>query len=533
MPTVPVPRVTGQTVAEAPMPGVRISGGNPDFGQSIGGAIATAGVRAVAYEAKKEADTDALKYSIEGRDALDALHMKAMTPVELPDGSLDYAGPLKDYEAQAQKIIRTVSGQAKHPLAQRATLDSLSSYAQAQRGKLATIAREQAQKNAQAIAMNRADAVLRDGTLSAEERRNELLIAAKQFQVATGDPVEALKFFEKATRDGATFDWLSRVNVAESESDLDGLMQNLQTEGRALGPQGALQIRAEIDRKRESMVKAQNAARKADEESADKMLTDLSARGQITPAIVETMRPRLSADAYRRWAGEPDKVSQRVAEGVDDPDIYRKIQGDVIAASKNIPALERLRGRIRDYMTGYDPTTRQIGKPALSRDTALRLLNQAEEYINAQKRDAKDAAGGSAASKEQSLSSKRAEVESQVRGYFKRYVETRGTDRDAAKSAQDREFQAMEGLLKDGSKDPLAWFEQWKKSNDDIIRARTALPSFVPRKADGAPDFGTARAKLAEDFRQKRGGPGGRAMTQAEYDARFRAIQKLEQEYAK
>jgi len=194
------------------------------------------------------------------RDALDALHMKAMTPVELPDGSLDYAGPLKDYEAQAQKIIRTVSGQAKHPLAQRATLDSLSSYAQAQRGKLATIAREQAQKNAQAIAMNRADAVLRDGTLSAEERRNELLIAAKQFQVATGDPVEALKFFEKATRDGATFDWLSRVNVAESESDLDGLMQNLQTEGRALGPQGALQIRAEIDRKRESMVKAQNAA---------------------------------------------------------------------------------------------------------------------------------------------------------------------------------------------------------------------------------------------------------------------------------
>ena len=106
-------------------------------------------------------------------------------------------------------------------------------------------------------------------------------------------------------------------------------------------------------------------------------------------------------------------------------------------------------------------------------------------------------------------------------------------DKDAAKTGNDRLFATMEDLLKNGQKDPVAWLDQWKKSNDDIIRARTPLPSFVPRKADGAADFAGAKARLAEDFRQKRGGPGGRAMNQTDYDAKFRAIERLEREYAK
>ena len=529
MPTVPVPRVTGQTVAEAPLPGVRVSGGNPDFGQSVGAAVSNAGLMMVANEAKKQAESDALKYSIEGRDAIDALHLKAMQPVELPDGSLDFSGPLKQYEADAQKVIREMTAKAKHPLAQRATLDSLSSYAQSQRGKLATLAREQAQKNEQAFAMNRGEAVLQNPTLTREERDRELLVAAKSLQVRGGmDSLDALKQFQKWTREGETFDWLTRVNAAGSDADLDKLTESLQAEGRPLGPEGMLKIRAEVDRKREAMAKQQERAQKADQEAVDKMFTDLAAKGLLTPAIVESQKHRLDAASYRRWAGEPDKVSQRVAEGVDDPDIYRDVQGKVIAASKNAAALESLRGRIRDLMTGYDPVTRKVGRPGLSRDTALRLLNQTEGYIADIRTQARTTNEG-----EKGVGQKRTEVESWVRDHFKRYIESRGLDRDAVKSAQDRLATSLEDLTRNGAKDPLKWFDDWKKAHDDIVKARTALPSFVPRAASGTPDFAAARKQLADDFRNKRGGPGGRAMTQPEYDARFRTIEKLEREYAK
>ena len=68
------------------MPGVRISGGNPDFGQSIGGAIATAGLKAVAYEAKARAEEESYDYSLKGKNALDAAFGELTTGKADPDG---------------------------------------------------------------------------------------------------------------------------------------------------------------------------------------------------------------------------------------------------------------------------------------------------------------------------------------------------------------------------------------------------------------------------------------------------------------
>lgn len=529
MPTVPVPKYNGPQVAPAPLPGVRVGGGAPSFGQDIGQALLRVGLESMDIQYKREAVADATTAINAAKRKLDEWEANALKEPETaePGAPLRFETVVKEFDVLAAQLREEAVKSTGNDLAKQTIGQTLSNYFE--RARMGQLDRAQKQKRAAyfATTLQEIDAAVQAQGVPAAERKLRIDNALGG-AIAAGaiDADDAYKLKRKAEQDmeyGAQF---ARTQAAKTLPEATELRNEFGKFNPKLSPEQNNALLAQANARVAELDKLSDKAVEAQREDVRKMFQDAKARGEFTADMVQRWRSLLPADDYERAMHEASKAGTEQAEGQDDPDTSRRLL-DAINRSYRDPAkLAKLRDQVANAALGYDPVTRTTGKPRLSRSTSRMLINDIDEFTNRIRAEARgDRAGRNEDSSR--TNKERNEVEGIVRQTFKRFIDSRGTDGEK-RQAQQRLDRELESLLRDGYKDPLGWLDKWKARSDDVVRARTPLPRWIPPQANGKPDFEAARRQLAEDFKARK--PG--VQTQEAYDARFRKIKELEAEYA-
>lgn len=531
MPTVPI--YNGPQMVPQAAPRVSVQGmESPDFNRSLAGVVTKVGISSLERQMNVQAATEATEYSFRGRDELDAIHQRSLKGVAIgEDGVPDYASAVALYESEAAKVAEKWAAKSGNKLAQSAIIESLKGYAQSGRTKIAQWATEQKVKTQTAFFMDQAIKASQDMGLTEEQRAQRIDQAVNGAQLVGGmDAVEAHKYKAKLQGDAVDYQWQGRINSAQNLSQLDEVQKGLASPDRGMSPERNASLMSMINARRTAILKQVEDTTKEKQDDLFKMLYSRAKAGQIDEDGINKYMNDLRGDQFSTLLALPRRTERETADIIDDPAVRQRMQSGIIASYKDPAALAKFRTQLAQYASGYDPVSRRIGKPALSPSTVNSLLSDIDQYENRLKQDRESGKG----ERNTLLSKQRVEVESLVRETYKRYIDSRGTDKSAATEAERRQIAALESLLKDGIDDPVSWYDKWKKSNQDIVNSKTPLPSWVVRKSDGAPDFAATKQKVTKDFRDKAPvGINGRPMTQSDFDAKFKSMERLEREYAR
>jgi len=531
MPTVPI--YTGQQVVPQATPRVSMQGmESPDFGRSVGGVVSKLGINALEQQMNIQAATEATEYSFRGRDELDAIKQRAMQGVVIgEDGVPDYASAVGLYESEAAKVAEKWAAKSNNRLAQSAIVSSLKSYAQTGRSGLVTWSTEQKTKTQTAFFLDQATKASEDMSLSDEQRLARIDQALNGVQLVGGmDAVQIQKYKAKLQSDTVDYQWQGKINAASNLSELSEVQKGLMQPDRSLSPERNAALMSMVNTRRSALEKQVEESVKARQDDLFKMLYSRAKDGTADKATIDRYMNDLRDEQYATLINLPGKTEREMSDVVDDPNTRRRLQSGIIVSNKDPVALARYRSEISAYVAGYDPVTRRYGKAALSSSTANSLLADIDQYEN-RIRTERDRGRSD---KDSLLSKQRTEVESLVRETYKRYMDSRGTDKNAVTEAEKRQINALESLLKDGINDPMTWYEKWKKDNQDVINSKTPLPSWMIRKSGNVPDFEATKKKITDDFKSKAPvGINGRPMTQSDFDAKFRTMERLEREYGR
>lgn len=531
MPTVPI--YNGPQAVPQAVPRVNIQGmESPDYGRSLAGVVSKVGLSALERQMNIQAATEATEYSFRGRDELDAIHQRAIKGVAVgEDGVPDYDSAVGLYESEAAKVAEKWASKSNNKLAQSAIIGSLNGYAQTERTKIVRWAADNRVKTKTAFFMDQAVKATQDPGLTDVQREERIDQAVTGAQLVGGmNAVEAQKYKAKLRGDMVDYQWQGRINAAQNLSQLDEVQKELATPDRAMSPERNAALMSMMNTRRSAILKQVEDANREKQDDLFKMLYARAKAGQIDEENINKYINDLRGDQFSTLLGLPRRTEKEMADTVDDPVIRQRIQSGIIENYKNPGALTRYRAQVAQFVSGYDPVSRKYGKPALSQSTANSLIADIDQYENRAKQERESGKG----ERNTLLSKQRVEVESLVRETFKRYIDSRGTDRTAATEAEKRQIAALESLLKDGINDSVVWYDKWKKDNQDIVNSKSPLPSWVVRKADGTPDFAATKNKVTKDFKSKAPvGINGRPMTQSDFDAKFKSMERLEREYAR
>lgn len=502
------------TSAPEPVPNPRIpAGAAVDMRgvQRIGDAAADIGLAVMERDAKLEAAMGILS----GKAQMDRWQYEFKASPIGADGRPRYLTANQDFEAFAGRLTQEAVKNAKTPLAQRAIQQDLANYALQTKQEILTSARKQQTDIQTAGVLNAVQDTLQAPGLSKDERMFRITQAYASLVTSNlmgaDDAKKEIMKQRAALEYGERFSSLQSATTKEQVYELRGQFAQFNP---LLSPEQNRDLVRLANERIASLDKDAESAVKAKQETTEKSLTDKYVAGTLTIADVQAAQKDLPAATYERWAKAPDVLQKRDAEAVDNPDLYREVQREVLNAYRDPKKLERLRDRVTDLVTGYDPKTKAHGKPALSRDTGRRLLDDIEGYLREFRSEARTQKNEANSQAERDFRA----IEGLLGDQFKSAARSR-VGRAAQAELAERETRAREDLLKNRG-NASEWWETYKKANPDLFEARVSLPSWVVQQG-GKADLMATRDKLTEDFKAKR-------LNRDEYQRRMDQLSEME-----
>ena len=521
MAQIPIGRFGFQTAEPAPTP--RAPAGA--FGNAEGFAAVAGNLKEVAKDAyQQEAIADATTATISAKRQMDSFLAELDANPVGSDGKPRRDGGLQDFEKFSQKLMQEAAGSTRNADAQRVIKQSLMTYGESQRSRLVQKAQKMRADQMQAGMLLEIEATRADASIRPEEKLNRIgqVLGA---MVATGsmDPSDAVK--ERQRQEGLLeygriYEDIMGANSVPRLYELRGQLSKFNPK---MSEANNRQLVEMVSARIKQLDEEQDRAVRQQREDIKKDLTNAYFDGTLTIDQVRQYENKLPADDFEAFMKLPDLSRRRDVEGGDDPELFRSLQRDVLQSYRNGAELNRLRGRVTNLMTGYDPATKTYGTPALSRDTARRLVDDIEGYLRELRTEGRMAVTDTRIETNDKRAQRerdRGEVEQLMKGAFKGARDA-AIGRDAQSRVAEREQQALDALLKNRD-DPMAFWEKFKKDNPDILKPRRPLPSWAIQSA-GKLDATATKRQLLE---QKQKG----TITESQYQQRFNQIIKLEGE---
>lgn len=464
---------------------------------------------------ERDAKIEATQLILKGKAQFDWFRNGLATDTVGADGRPRYLTAPQDFDKFREKTTSDLLSMAKTPLAQRAIAADLASYGQGTRNEIVTLGTRQ-KKDFQTgqVLVQIEDAMTTEG-ISRQEREKRigqgLGALVSSGLMPADEAIAEQKKYRARLEYGEKF---SMVQSATEKEKLYEIRGQLSQFNPLLSPEQNRDLVRLTNERIASLDKETENAVKAKQEGTEKRLTDKYIAGTLTISDVQAEQGNLPAATYERWAKAPDVLQKRDAEAIDDPAIYREVQHQLLTAYRNPAELERIRTRIENLMTGWDQKTKTQGKPVLSRDTAGRLIRDAERYLSDYRTEQRTERNEANTQSERDFRA----VEGMLTDQFKSMAKSR-VGRAAQAEIAERQARAQEDLIKN-RRDPMTWWENFRKSNADLFEQRSSFPSWVVQPG-GKPDFGATRDQLTTEYKAKR-------MTQTEYQRRMDAVREME-----
>lgn len=479
--------------------------------QRIGDVVADVSLDLMERDAKMEAAMGI----ISGKAQIDRWRNGFVSEPIGADGKPRYLTAGQDFDAFSQRLLKESMKGARTPLAQRAIQQDLTEYALRSKQEILNAGRKQQTDIQTAGVLNVVQDTMSAPGLTVDERMKRVTQAYATLVVS--NLMGADDATKEIRKQRATLEYGEKFSTIQSAVDKNTLYeirgQLAQFNPLLSTEQNRNLVRLTNERISALDKEAENAV-KARQESTEKELTDKYIAGTLTISDVQAKQGSLPAATYERWAKAPEILQKRDAEAADDPAIYREVQQQLLTAYRNPAELERIRTRVGHLMTGWDPKTKTQGKPALSRDTAGRLIRDAERYLSDYRSEQRTERNEATSQSERDFRG----VEQLLKQQFET-VERSRVGRAAQAEVRDRYTRALDDLIKN-RRDPAAWWEKFRKDNADLFEARQTYPSWVVQPG-GKADLMATRDKLTEDFKAKR-------IPREEYQRRMDQLSEME-----
>lgn len=501
--------------APEPVPGARIPpGAAVDMRglERIGNAVADVGLESMEREARLEA----ARLILEGKAQMDAWRVDFdANPVGADAKRPRFESAGEDFRKFVGKLSRDIVGRARTPLAKNAIALDLQSYAQSSMGHVVTTAKKVRTDTAVAATFKAAEDALAVEGIDDVERMKRVtqsyasLVSAGQ--MGADDAERKIQEARRRLEYGRSF---SAINGAATKEQLYELRGQLSRFNPLLSPEQNRDLVRLTNERIASLDKQAEQDLKDRQEKTEKFLTGKLIDGTLTIADVEAVQSSLPAATFERWAKAPELLRRKDAESADDPEIFRSVWKDIQSSARDPIKLGKLRDRVVELTTGYDRVTGNRGRPALSRDTAGRLLSDIDAYIREFRTEARTARSEASSQAERDFKS----VQGLLDDYFKSEGRSR-VGRAAQAELAERQLRANDDLLKNRT-NAMQWWEGFKKANTDAPKETMRYPSWVVQPG-GKADLMATRDKLTEDFKAKR-------LTRDEYQRRMDQLSEME-----
>lgn len=463
----------------------------------------------------REAQADATREVLAAKKAVDEWELAQKTRKLKDDGTPGHETAVPDFDKFGQSVLDKAIRSTRNRKAVDAISRSVSSYLGAARDRVAEQAAKQRTQFGVAMTMQEIDEATANPNLPEREKMDRIgnvLMNAVEQGYMTIDKAQELG--QKKRGEIEFLRIFDEVGGAGTMSQAYELRGKLSKANPLLSPEQNRQVRQMVDERIRNLDKETEDTVRRRQDDISKMLIVEAAEGRLTKDRVLLYKNDLQPSQFEKFMGLPDIAAKQRAEAADDPEIYRRLQKDMLGSYRDSRALTRLRDRVSDYMTGFDPTTKRYGTPALSRQTGRQLINDIEEYIGRIQADSNRQKGEVEQKQERDFR----DVERLLRNTVEAYKGTR-IGRAAQAEAEAIGQKAQEDLLKNRDK-AGEWWENWKKQNASILDAKPQLPSWVIQSG-GKADIEGTRKRLLDDKKAGR-------ITEPEYRARFDRLQQLE-----
>lgn len=483
------------------------------------------GLMRVGQAIEKVADTlyerEAIAYStkaiIDAKNRLDQFERDFSANPLGEDGQPRYGTVVGDFEAQSQEVLARALEGTNNRLAKDTVSRDLQAYSRSVRDRVADRALRQRNDHLKAGMMATVEETM-TGALPTQEKLQRLdLLYAGAVRSGFMNADDAQRELQTRTQKLHFGDKYQRIASTNTITGAYALRQELSEPDQRLSTEQNIQLLRLADDRISFLDKQTERDVRGRQDAITKMLIRDASEGALTKEKVLLFERDLTPEQFDKFMQLPDIAARRQVDGADNPELYRSMQKEILKSYRDARSLTRLRDRISDYMTGYDPTTRKFGTPGLSRNTGRQLINDIEEYLGRIQSDAQRSTNEA----EQRTDREFRDVERLLKGAIDTYKNSR-IGRGAQAEAEAFGQKAMEDLLKNRGS-ATKWWEDWKKKNADVLNVKPQLPSWVPQP-NGRPDFDAARKQLLDE--KKRG------MPDATYQQRFNRIQELERAYA-
>lgn len=464
---------------------------------------------------KRQAIADSTREIIAAKQAIDEWEGAQKQRRVNEDGTPAYETATQEFDKFGRSLLDKATRATGNRDAQDVISRDLSNYLRAARDRVGEQAAKQRMQFGTATTMQQIDDTAADPKIDTAEKTKriyQILGAAVEQGFVAVDKAQEL-----AQKKRGEIEYLrifDEVGAAGTISQAYELRGKLAKANPLLSPEQNRQIRQMVDERIRNLDKETDDAVRRKQDDIAKMLIVEAAEGRLTKDRVRLYQNDLQPAQFEKFMGLPDVAAKQRAEAADDPEIFRRIQKDMLGSYRDARALARLRDRVSDYMTGFDPATRTFGTPALSRQTGRQLINDIEEYIGRVRSDADRQKNEI----EQKQDREFRDVERLLKGAVEAYKGTR-IGRAAQAEAEAIGQKAQEDLLKNRDK-AGEWWENWKKQNASILDARPQLPSWVIQ-SNGKADIEGTRKRLLDDKKAGR-------ISEPEYRNRFDRLQQLE-----
>ncbi|WP_019882343.1 MULTISPECIES: hypothetical protein [unclassified Methylophilus] len=456
------------------------------------------------------------------RELTDLLTKYKTTAVD-SKGKPIFENGMTEFESDSAKILRKYTGEAKSSLARNMVAKQLAKTIESDRESLGEHFIKQKKDWNYTSLFDNYKKEMQAANLPGVE--NTLGVMVQIGAINTEKAYELKGQAESSIEYGNMF---TNINAAQTKDQLFEIRGKLGVYNPKLSKTDNESLMRLTQNRIDSIDKEADRTAHTEQENVIKQLDSDYRDGTLTVEKVKQFEHKIPATEYRRLLALPQIHSlQGDINESDQENWVQQLERDMLINSRNPGQLEKLRGRVVDLTTGYDPKTGVYGPPKLSRDTGMRLKDDIERYqreLRTERRQ-NDADVRLLGNEEKRRSaSEYRDVEQLLTRVISDYKDSR-IGPDAQRDASKTELQLREDLLRHKD-DPTKWWDNFKKNRQDLFKQTKRMPSFVPMGASGKPDFDAAKRNVLKSMKAD-SKPGSKE----KYNKQFDEIMRLEREY--